>query len=69
MEQTNVIMFPTQPPESERLRLYRDNPCIVVVLGAVRARDSRFARERPYILMAWPRIKRCLIAEVFMSSL
>jgi hypothetical protein len=36
MEQTNVISFPTQPPESERLRLYHDDPCIVLVLAAVR---------------------------------
>jgi hypothetical protein len=38
MEQ-NVIVFPTQPPASERLRLYRDDPCIVLVLAAVRTRD------------------------------
>jgi hypothetical protein len=41
MEQTNIIMFPTQPPDSERLRLYRDDPCIVFVLVALRARGIR----------------------------
>jgi hypothetical protein len=39
MEQTNVIVFPTQPPASERLRLYRDDPCIVVVPAAGRPHD------------------------------
>jgi hypothetical protein len=39
MEQTNVIVFPTRPPESERLRLYRDDPCIVIFLAAVRPPD------------------------------
>jgi hypothetical protein len=39
MEQTNLIVFPTQQLESERLRLYRDDPCIVVVLAAVRPPD------------------------------
>jgi hypothetical protein len=37
MEQTNVIGFPAQPPESERLRLYQDHPAIVLVLAPVRA--------------------------------
>jgi hypothetical protein len=32
MEQTNVIMFPTKPPESDRLHLYRDEPCTILIL-------------------------------------
>jgi hypothetical protein len=38
------MVFPTQPPESERLRLYRDDPCVVVVLAAARTR----APDPPY---------------------
>jgi hypothetical protein len=36
MEQTNVIVFPTEPPESDRLRLYRDEPCTILILPAAR---------------------------------
>jgi hypothetical protein len=43
MVQTNVV-FPSQPPESERLRLYRDDPCVVVFLATDRPRD----RDPPY---------------------
>jgi hypothetical protein len=39
MVQTNVVVFPSQPPESERLRLYRDDPCVVVFLAVARPRD------------------------------
>jgi hypothetical protein len=46
MEQTNIIVFPTQPPASERLRLYRDDPCIVLVLAAVRTPDRDFTMKR-----------------------
>jgi hypothetical protein len=32
MKQTNVIKFPLQPIEIDRLRLYRDEPCTILVL-------------------------------------
>jgi hypothetical protein len=38
MRQTNVIKFPRpQPLETDRLRLYRDEPGTIVVLAAIRA--------------------------------
>jgi hypothetical protein len=37
MRQTNIIKFPLQLPEVDRLRLYRDEPGTIVVLAAVRA--------------------------------
>jgi hypothetical protein len=37
MWQTNVIKFPLQQPETDRLRLYRDEPGTIVVLSTVRA--------------------------------
>jgi hypothetical protein len=37
MRQTNVIQFPKQQPEGERLRLYRDEPCTILVLSRPRA--------------------------------
>jgi hypothetical protein len=51
MEQTNVIMLPTQPPASERLRLYHDDSAIIFVLAAVRARN-----RDPYVKFAQARI-------------
>ena len=36
MRQTNVIRFPAQPTEDDRLRLYRDEQATVVVLSTVR---------------------------------
>jgi hypothetical protein len=33
MEQTNVTRFPAQAPEAERVRLYHDDPAIVLVLA------------------------------------
>jgi hypothetical protein len=36
MDQTNVIVFPTEPLESDRLRLYRDKPCTILILPTAR---------------------------------
>jgi hypothetical protein len=36
MQQTNVLRFPVQVPEAERMRLYRDDPCRILSLAAFR---------------------------------
>jgi hypothetical protein len=46
MAQDNIIRFPTQPRESERLRLYRDEPCTVLFLSWLQAnQDAKTARK------------------------
>lgn len=38
MRQPNVISFPAQPSEIDRLRLFRDEPCAILSLAEFRAR-------------------------------
>jgi hypothetical protein len=45
MLRTNVVRFPAQIPENERLRLYRDAPCTVLSLAAFRARALQFKKS------------------------
>lgn len=44
MQQTNVLRFPVQVPEADRMRLFRDNPCTILSLAAFRARAPHFKR-------------------------
>jgi hypothetical protein len=44
MQQTNVLRFPVQVPEAERMRLFRDDPCTILSLAAFRARAPHFKR-------------------------
>jgi hypothetical protein len=41
MRQLNVISFPAQPSDNDRLRLYREEPCSILVLAEFRARSSQ----------------------------
>jgi hypothetical protein len=36
VQQTNVIEFPLRQIEADRMRLYRDEPCTILVLAAAR---------------------------------
>jgi hypothetical protein len=41
MRQPNVISFPAQPPDTDRLRLYREESCGILVLAEFRARSPQ----------------------------
>ena len=45
MRQANVVNFPAPPPENDRLRLYRDEPCTILVLSRLQA-DQRTRTAR-----------------------
>jgi hypothetical protein len=41
MRQPNVISFPAQHSDNDRLRLYREEPCAILILAEFRARPKR----------------------------
>jgi len=46
MRQAKVVSFPAQPPESDRVRLYRDEPCTILsFLSRLQAGRDATARK------------------------